>query len=191
MHEVIAEVAGNLIPVDVSVSAGEAIPVEVAAGGGGGGGGGNVQASKSVSYTPSETAISDTVEPDEGYDSMAEVAVSVGAIPDDYVGSSIDRNDSNDMMISENNPPTVLAPAGYYAADARMDVPSGSATTPATSITANPSITVSSSGLITATVSSSKSVTPTVSRGWVGSGTAGTVSVSGSATSQLPLYDGS
>ena len=39
MHEVIAEVAGNLIPVDVSVSAGEAIPVEVGGGSGGGGGG--------------------------------------------------------------------------------------------------------------------------------------------------------
>ena len=192
MHEVPVEIAGNLIPVSVSVSADIAIPVEAdVSGGGGGGGGGNVQASKSVSYTPSETAISDTVQPDEGYDSMAEVAVAVGAIPDDYVGSSIDRNDSNDMMISENNPPTVLAPAGYYAADARMDVPSGSATTPATSITANPTISVSSSGLITASVSGSQSVTPTVSRGWVASGTAGTVSVSGSATSQLPLYDGS
>ena len=38
MHEVIAEVAGNLIPVDVSVSAGEAIPVKVGGGSGGGGG---------------------------------------------------------------------------------------------------------------------------------------------------------
>ena len=37
MHEVIADVAGNLIPVDVSVSAGEAVPVEVGAGSGGGG----------------------------------------------------------------------------------------------------------------------------------------------------------
>lgn len=64
-------------------------------------------------------------------------------------------------------------------------VPSGSATTPATTITANPSISVSSGGLITASVSASQSVTPTVSAGYVSSGTAGTVSVSGSNTSQL------
>ena len=64
-------------------------------------------------------------------------------------------------------------------------IPNGSATTPSTSITANPSISVSSSGLITATTSASQSVTPTVSAGYVSSGTAGTVTVSGSNTSQL------
>ena len=61
----------------------------------------------------------------------------------------------------------------------------GSATTPATTITANPTITVSTSGLITATASTSKSITPTVVAGYVSSGTAGTVTVSGSNTSQL------
>lgn len=64
-------------------------------------------------------------------------------------------------------------------------MPSGSATTPATTITANPTISVSASGLITASVSGSKSVTPSVSAGYVSSGTAGTVSVSGSNTQQL------
>ena len=64
-------------------------------------------------------------------------------------------------------------------------VTSGSATTPATTITANPSISVNSSGLITATASATKSVTPTVSAGYVSSGTAGTITVSGSNTSQL------
>ena len=80
---------------------------------------------------------------------------------------------------------TVTAPAGYYASSASKSVSSGSATTPATSITANPSISVSSGGLITASVSASQSVTPTVSAGYVSSGMAGTVSVSGSNTSQL------
>lgn len=69
-------------------------------------------------------------------------------------------------------------------------MPSGSATTPATSITANPTISVSSSGLITASVSGSQSVTPSVSAGYVASGTAGTVSVSGSNTQQLTVYNG-
>ncbi len=84
---------------------------------------------------------------------------------------------------------SITADAGYDGLNAVNvtvnAMPSGSATTPATTITANPSISVSSGGLITASVSASKSVTPTVSAGYVSSGTAGTVSVSGSNTSQL------
>ena len=68
-----------------------------------------------------------------------------------------------------------------------ISVPGGSATTPTTTITANPAISVSSSGLITATASASSSITPTVSEGYIESGTAGTVSVSGSNTSQLTV----
>ena len=68
---------------------------------------------------------------------------------------------------------------------ASISVPSGSATTPATTVTATPSISVSSGGLITASVSTTKSVTPSVSAGYVSSGTAGTVTVSGSNTKQL------
>ena len=68
---------------------------------------------------------------------------------------------------------------------ASASVAAGTATTPATSITANPTISVSSSGLITAAVSATKSITPTVSAGYISSGTAGTATVSGSATEQL------
>lgn len=68
---------------------------------------------------------------------------------------------------------------------ASASVSAGSATTPATTITANPSIIISNSGLITATASASSSVTPTVSSGFVAAGTAGTITVSGSNTSQL------
>ncbi len=80
---------------------------------------------------------------------------------------------------------TVTAPAGTYASAASKSVASGSATTPATTITANPTISVSSGGLITAAASATQSVTPTVSAGYVSSGTAGTITVSGSNTSQL------
>ena len=67
-------------------------------------------------------------------------------------------------------------------------MPSGSATTPATTVTANPSISVNSTtGLITATASATKSVTPTVSAGYVSAGTAGTITVSGSNTTQLTV----
>lgn len=78
---------------------------------------------------------------------------------------------------------TSTAPTGH--AYNPVTVPSGSASTPATSVTANPTISVSSGGLITATASATKSVTPSVSAGWVASGTAGTITVSGSNTSQL------
>ena len=73
---------------------------------------------------------------------------------------------------------------------ASISVPAGSATTPATTVTATPSISVSSGGLITATVSTTKSVTPSVSVGYVSSGTAGTITVSGCNTSQLTVYAG-
>lgn len=69
-------------------------------------------------------------------------------------------------------------------------MPSGSATTPATTITANPTISVSASGLITASVSKTQDVTPSVSAGYVSSGTAGTVIVNGSNTQQLTVYNG-
>lgn len=98
------------------------------------------------------------------------------------ITGSIASKTSSDLTASGD---TITAPAGYYASSASKAVASGSATTPATSITANPSISVSSGGLITASVSASQSVTPTVSAGYVSSGTAGTVSVSGSNTSQL------
>ena len=113
--------------------------------------------------------------------------IKVGAIPSDYVGTGIARNDSDDLSASGA---TITAPAGYYAENASKSVASGSASTPATTITANPSISVNSSGLITATASATKSVTPTVSEGYVSSGTAGTITVSGSNTSQLSTQAG-
>lgn len=68
-----------------------------------------------------------------------------------------------------------------------LNVQSGSASTPATTITVNPIITMSDSGLITATASASSSVTPSVSSGYVTAGTSGTVSVNGSNTYQIPV----
>lgn len=81
-----------------------------------------------------------------------------------------------------NIPPGYNSTGVYYQISA---VANGHATTPATTITANPTITISDSGLITATASASQSVTPTVSAGYVSSGTAGTITVSGSKTQQL------
>ena len=90
---------------------------------------------------------------------------------------------------------TVTADAGYDALSSVAitvnAAPSGSAKTPATTITANPTISVNSSGLITATVSKTQSVTPTVSTGWVSSGTAGNITVTGSGTEQMTKRDSS
>lgn len=64
-------------------------------------------------------------------------------------------------------------------------MPTGSATTPADTITATNTVTIDASGLITASASGSKSITPTITQGYVSTGTAGTVSVSGTGTKQL------
>ena len=137
------------------------------------------------SYTPSETAQSETITAGSGYDGLGEVEVNVGAISSTYVGSGITRRSSTNLSVSGA---TVTAPAGYYEEAASKSVASGSATTPATTVTANPSISVNSTtGVITATASATKSVTPTVSAGYVSSGTAGTITVSGSNTSQLSV----
>lgn len=143
---------------------------------------------KSVSITPTETAQSQTVSADEGYDGLESVSINVDAISSTYVGSGITSRSSTDLQASGS---TVTAPAGYYASSASKSVTSGSASTPATSITANPTISVNSStGVITATSSATKSVTPSVSAGYVSSGTAGTITVSGSNTQQLSTQSG-
>ena len=92
-----------------------------------------------------------------------------------------------------SNATKTLKTSGKYLEDDITVVEStaaGSATTPTTTITANPSISVSSGGLITATATASKSITPTVNEGYVTSGTAGTVTVSGSNTQQLSTQTG-
>lgn len=146
-------------------------------------GGGPTLQTKTKSYTPTETAQSETITADTGYDGLSSVEVSVGAISSTYVGSDIDRRNSTDVTGSGRE---ITVPSGYYATSVSHMVTAGTATTPARTITANPSISVdSSTGLITATASASSSITPSVVAGYISSGTAGTVTVSGSNTSQL------
>ena len=103
---------------------------------------------------------------------MMEGAVTVNAIPSNYVGSGVARNDSTDLTASGA---TVTAPAGYYANNATKTVASGTAT-PAASISGT-AATVST-GTNTLTLSKTVSNTPQVSAGYVSSGTAGNSSVS-------------
>lgn len=83
--------------------------------------------SKTVSYTPTETAQSATVTADSGYDGLSSVDVSVGAISSSYVGSGIDRRSSSDLTASGA---TVTVPSGYYASQATKSVASGTEGTP-------------------------------------------------------------
>lgn len=73
------------------------------------------------SYTPSETAQSETITADSSHDGLSSVSVSVGAISSNYVGSGVPRKSSSDLTASGA---TVTAPAGYYAEAATKSVSS-------------------------------------------------------------------
>ena len=102
------------------------------------------------SVTPSESV--QTLETDEKL--MAD-NVTVGAIPADYIGSSVPRKTSEDLTASG---PTVTAPAGYYQNDATKTMPAASATT-VTATFVQPQLSVDSYGIVNAYV-------PTVENVW-------------------------
>lgn len=82
---------------------------------------------KTKNYTPSESSQSENVTADTGYDGLQKVAVNVGAIPSDYVGSGVTRRTSSNLTASGAS---VTAPAGYYESPASKSVASGSEGTP-------------------------------------------------------------
>lgn len=101
---------------------------------------------------------------------------------------SIASKSSSDLEVSGA---TVTVPSGYYSSNASKSVDSGSATTPATTISVTPSISLNAStGVITASNSKTQNVTPSVSAGYVSSGTAGTITVSGSNTLTITRANG-
>lgn len=120
-----------------------------------------------TTITPTESA--QTI---GGANTMMEGAVTVSAIPSNYVGSGITQRSSTDLTVSGA---TVSVPSGFYENNASKAVASGSAT-PASSISGT-SATVST-GTNTLTLSKTVSNTPQVTAGYVASGTAGNSSVS-------------
>ena len=100
---------------------------------GGGGGGGNLT-TKTVSYTPTESAQSDTQNPPTGYDGFSQFTVNVGAISSTYVGTGITRRTSSDLSASGA---TVTAPSGYYENSASKTIGNASFSVGAFSIDNN------------------------------------------------------
>lgn len=132
--------------------------------------------------TPTETQ--QTISADNGYTGLG--TVTINAISNTYVGSGIITRTQNDLTFNyDYGEWFVDVPSGYYANSYYKTIPSGSAATPATTITTTPTISVNASGLITVTANATQSITPTISAGYVSSGTAGTITVNGSNTSQL------
>lgn len=116
---------------------------------------------KNTSVTPTESSQSIG-----GDDYMMEGAVTVNAIPSNYVGSGITQRTSSDLSASGA---TVTAPSGYYASSASKTISSGSATASATkgtvsnhSVTVTPSVT-RTAGYVTAGSSNGTAVTVSAS----------------------------
>lgn len=96
------------------------------------------------------------------------------------ITGTIPTKSASDLTASEA---TVSVPSGYYASNVSKSIDSGSATTPATTITTNPSVTWDSTNKkIKSDYSGSQSITPTVSAGYIASGTAGTVNTDGTTS---------
>ena len=100
----IAEKSGASVPLTLGEMADEVNNIS---------GGGTLQ-TKTKTYTPTEFAQNEDVTPDEGYDGLDKVSVSVGAIPSDFIGSDIPTRDYTNITSSGL---TVTAQSGYYPAN--------------------------------------------------------------------------
>ena len=121
----------------------------------------------SKTYTPSETAQTDTITASSGYDAIQQVNVDVGAISSSYVGSGITRRNSTDLGESGG---TVTVPSGYYASSASKSVPSGSVSASASkgsvsnnSVSVTPTATVGTAGYLAAGSANGTAVTVSAS----------------------------
>lgn len=142
---------------------------------------------KTKTYTPTETAQTETITADSGYDGLDEVDVTVNAISSSYVGSGITQRSSTDLTVSGA---TVTAPSGYYSASASKSVASGTEGTPTAtkgtvsnhSISVTPSVT-NSEGYISGGTHNGTAVSVSASEL-----VSGTLSVTSSGTKDVTNY---
>ena len=142
---------------------------------------------KAKSYTPSESAQTETITADAGYDGLQEVDVSVDAISSTYVGTGVTRRDSTDLSASGA---TVSVPSGYYESNASKSVSSGTEGTPtatkgtvsSNSIAVTPSVT-NSAGYISGGTHNGTAVTVSASEL-----VSGTKSITSSGTIDVANY---
>ena len=135
-----------------------------------------------TSVTPTESA--QTI---GGVSYMMEGAVTVNAIPSNYVGSGITQRSSSDLTASGA---TVTVPSGYYSAQASKAVASGTAGTPTAtkgtvsnhSVSVTPSVT-NTSGYITGSTKTGTAVTVSASEL-----VSGTYTVDSSGTKDVTNY---
>ena len=114
-------------------------------------------------------------------------AVTVSAIPSNYVGTGVTRRSSTDLTVSGA---TVTAPSGYYSASASKSVASGTAGTPTAtkgtvsnhSVTVTPSVT-NTSGFISGSIKTGTAVTVSASEL-----VSGTLSVTENGTKDVTNY---
>lgn len=122
-----------------------------------------------VNAVPSNTTITPTESAQTigGYNYMMEGAVTVNAIPSNYVGSGITQRSSTDLTASGA---TVSVPSGYYASNASKAVSSGTEGTPTATkgtvsnhaVTVTPSVT-NTTGYITGSTKTGTAVTVSAS----------------------------
>ena len=131
--------------------------------------------------TPSEQA--QTVQPTDVTYYLNQVTVE--AVPSDYVGSSIPRKSSADLTASG---PIVTAPAGYYSDAATLTIVN--ATYQLVNMTANPTLSVDASGLVSAAVNANTLKQPISANGYAKTTDAVQVKATGSGTLQLDTVSG-
>ena len=99
--------------------------------------------------------------------------------------------DVSDTTATESD---VLNGKYFYTANGiktQGSIINGSATTPDTTITANPIVNINpSNGILMVSVNKTESITPIISEGYISTGTAGRITVTGSRVQQLPSQAG-
>lgn len=130
--------------------------------------------------TPTESQ--QIIEHDLGYTGLG--VITVNAIANDYIGSSITRNTSSNVVIDGRE---ITVRSGYYSTSVTKYVTAGLVNVPNQSATVSPSLSVSNSGLISTYINTGVPINIGVAEGYVTSGSvvSGGMTVSGSNSLQL------